>query len=639
VNVSPAISRYAGQLSKYINIWESEIKDNYVNNIIIGYKIEFIRQPFQNHEYCSIFTKAEESKVELCIDRLLHIGAIKKVKDVQNQFVSRVFTVPKSDNSCRLILNLKQLNEFIQYEHFQMEDYRSVCNILSKGMFAGTIDLKDAYHLVPIHEESRKYLRFRFRDQLYEYTCLPFGLASAPRVFTKIMRPIVGHLRKKGHLIIIFLDDILVINNSKALCEKSINSCRCLLQSLGFIISEKSQLIPNTRIKYLGFIFDSNNMTLELTPNKRQKILNLCGKAVNKKYTSIQELAELIGNLISASPAISYGLLYTRQLEFEKARALEVNDNDFSKSLTLSKVALEDLEWWIKHLPLGFNFIRSDSFDITIFSDSSMTGWGGHVHNERARGFWTLAQQKLHINELELLAIENVLYSFQKYCTGKNVLLRTDSTVAIAYINKYGGCRAPHLHIIAKRLYKWIEYNNMYIFASYINSKDNYIADSESRAEIDDSDWQLDTNIFKHICNVFNYKPTVDLFATHLTSQCEVFGSWFPDPQSTFVDAFTISWSDLAFYAFPPFCLVARMLRKLINDRAEGLVVVPYWPTQVWFPIFQSLAQTNIIIMEPSDSLLKSYFISSPHPLAKTLKISAAILSAKHSSAEDFRRV
>ncbi|CAG7710779.1 unnamed protein product, partial [Allacma fusca] len=92
-----------------------------------------------------------------------------------------------------------------------MEDYRSFCNLLKRNMYMGKVDLQDEYLLVPIHQNSRKYLRFIFDDPRYEYTALPFGLSSAPRVFTKIVKPILAVLRAQGHELIAFLDDFGVV--------------------------------------------------------------------------------------------------------------------------------------------------------------------------------------------------------------------------------------------------------------------------------------------------------------------------------------------------------------------------------------------------------------------------------------------
>lgn len=100
-----------------------------------------------------------------------------------------------------------------------------------------TIDLKDAYFLVSVHKSFRKYLRFRFQGILYEFNCLPFGLNIAPRVFTKIMKPVLAHLRKLGFLSNVYLDDFLLIGNDFLSCQRNVSKTLDVLGKLGFLIT------------------------------------------------------------------------------------------------------------------------------------------------------------------------------------------------------------------------------------------------------------------------------------------------------------------------------------------------------------------------------------------------------------------
>lgn len=134
----------------------------------------------------------ETKDIEEEVLRLQALGAIEIYSPVANQFISNYFLVPKPGNKSRFILNLKELNKFIRTDHFKLEDLRSVCKLLDYGMFMSTVDPKDAYFLIPVHKSSRKYLRFIFKDIIYEFTCLPFGLSTSPFIFTKLMKPVVN---------------------------------------------------------------------------------------------------------------------------------------------------------------------------------------------------------------------------------------------------------------------------------------------------------------------------------------------------------------------------------------------------------------------------------------------------------------
>ena len=100
-----------------------------------------------------------------------------------------------------------------------------------------SLDLKDAYFNIAVYSLHRKYLGFIWNDQRYEFTCLPFGYSLAPRVFNKVFKPIISHLRLHGLTIIIFLDDILLVARSKQKCLDQPQFLRQLITDLGFIVN------------------------------------------------------------------------------------------------------------------------------------------------------------------------------------------------------------------------------------------------------------------------------------------------------------------------------------------------------------------------------------------------------------------
>lgn len=128
-----------------------------------------------------------------------------------------------------------------------------------------------------------------------------------------------------------------------------------------------------------------------------------------------------------------------------------------------------------------------------------------------------------------------------------------------------------------------------------------------------------------------NFGPfDVDLFASLINNKCDTYVSWFPDPGAITTDAFTLSWEDLKFYAFPPFILLPRVLRKIVDDGAAGVLVVPWWPSQAWFPLFRRLSISDPIVFSPSHSLLSSPF-RDHHPAWRTLSLVVGRLSGRHS--------
>ena len=625
-----SVSKLAGRLCNFIDLWEKFTNDSVILECIKGYKIPFVEPAIQKIQPRALkLSDPEGSEILTAINQLISKGAVSECQPSKNQFVSSYFLIDKSNGQKRFILNLKKLNCFMEPPHFKLEDQKTVMRLLTKNSYMASIDLKDAFHLISIAEEDRKYLRFEFNYKLYQFNCLPFGICTAPYQFTKITKPLVQFLRGQGFMSVIYLDDILLISKSKQDCLVNISVTKETLESLGFIINwEKSCLNPSQEQKFLGFLYNSVTMKVELPLEKKEKILKLTQEFNLKTQCRIRNLTQCIGILVSACPGVRYGWLYTKLMEREKFLALEKVKGNFDKSMKLSGDIKSELQWWIKNVSTANNLIRDSEFRLEIFSDSSLTGWGACCNEQKTHGWWDLNDQKEYINFLELKAAFNALKSFATNYKSCQILLRVDNTTAISYINRMGGVKHKKLHNMAKFIWQWCEIRNIWIFASYIKSKENIVADRESRVLPPETEWELNNSDFRSLVERFgNFE--IDLFATNINNKCPKFVSWFKDPESVAIDALTISWKSFYFYAFPPFSLILRVIRKIIDDRSEGVLLVPYWPAQVWYPLFLELLIEEPFFLGPRANLITSPF-REVHPLASNLILVAGRLSGKH---------
>ena len=141
------------------------------------------------------------------IGKLLQKEIIVASSHEQGEFISNIFLQPTKDGSFRMILNLKELNKFVQYHHFKKESIHTCTQLMQPGCYMASIDLQDAYYLIPIDTEDQKYLKFMWRGKLDQFTCLAQGLPSAPCLFTKLMKPIFSQLSGKGHILGGYIDD------------------------------------------------------------------------------------------------------------------------------------------------------------------------------------------------------------------------------------------------------------------------------------------------------------------------------------------------------------------------------------------------------------------------------------------------
>lgn len=270
--------------------------------------------------------------------------------------------------------------------------------------------------------------------------------------------------------------------------------------------------------------------------------------------------------------------------------------------------------------------IKSDQYHFEIFSDASTTGWGAACGQDTASGLWSDEEKMQHINYLEILAAFFGLKVFAKNLQNCQIVLRIDNTTAIAYVNRMGGIQYPHLTRVSKMLWQWCEERNIFVHAAYISSSDNWVADAESRRVHPDIEWELSIEAFRRITNIFGH-PEIDLFASRLNTKCEKYVSWQRDPDAFTTNAFTISWSDFYFYAFPPMTIILKCLRKIINDQATGIMVVPLWPTQPWYPLFTRLLESKPLILSANRHLILSR--SSSRSLHHQITLVAGKLSGR----------
>ena len=139
------------------------------------------------------------------------------------------------------------------------------------------------------------------------------------------------------------------------------------------------------------------------------------------------------------------------------------------------------------------------------------------------------------------------------------------------------------------------------------------------------------------IINIFG-QPDIDLFASCLNTQLADYVSWKPDPQAKFVDAFTVVWSDMFFYAFPPFCLLPSCVQKITQEQATGILVIPLWTNQpVFATVLHMLIDVPRIVKASQSSLVHPALVRS-HPLHNKLDLLVCKLSGNSYKSQDFQR-
>ena len=205
-----AVSKFqGGQLSKHLQNWKHLTSDQNILNMISGDSISFTDTPCTKHHAINPLSTDEIPLVNTEIKKLLKKGIIKTAFHENVEYVSPIFVTKKSDGGIRIILNLKQLNKTVEFQHFKMHTIKDVLQMITKGCYMTSIDLKDAYHSVKIDPQYQRYLKFNFENSLFQYVCYRNGLGPCPRRFTKITSGPMSVIRKQGHPICGYIDDFI----------------------------------------------------------------------------------------------------------------------------------------------------------------------------------------------------------------------------------------------------------------------------------------------------------------------------------------------------------------------------------------------------------------------------------------------
>ena len=220
-------------------------------------------------------------------------------------------------------------------------------------------------------------------------------------------------------------------------------------------------------------------------------------------------------------------------------------------------------------------------------------------------GTWTHTDHKLHINCLELKAVIHALQHWAQVLRGHQVIIATDNSTVVSYINKQGGTHSPTLLRLTVKLLLWLEAQNIIVRARHIPGCLNVIADHLSRLNQPiATEWSLHPEIMKSIFRVWG-TPEVDMFAIVSNSHLPRFLSPIPEPRALAVDALSQDWQGRSMYMFPPFPLLNKVIQKLRSSpAAEVVLIAPWWPSQSWFPHLLTLCVEHPLVLPYRQDLL-----------------------------------
>ena len=546
-----------------------------VEALRVGYWIPFDRRPPLSEHPLSLPAYSPQSIKGVALTQelqnLLRKGAVEPAPQSPG-FYSRLFLVQKASRSWRPIIDLSTLNDYITSSHFHMETPRSVLSSICPGDWMISLDLQDAYLQVPVHHDSRRYLRFVVAGKSYQFRVLCFGLTTAPQVFTRIMAPVSAILHRHGVRMLRYLDDWLILASTEIACIQSRDRLLSICTELGIQVNlTKSSLVPTQSLVYLGMEIRSLPFIARPTPVRVNNLIRLIEEFLSTPSPPALLWCRLLGHLSSLTLLVSGGMLRMRLLQLCLKDQLGFLDDQFQVSW--SPLCREDLLWWSRVAQLREGVSLSlPAPDISFFLDASDVGWGALVGEHHASGLWSPHQKTLSINMRELLAVQFGLLM------GMSVVLFCNTTTTVAYLRRSGGTFSSTLNATAKEVLLWAENHRVRLLPQFIMGSSNVTADALSRPnQVIGSEWTLHQEVVDQL--VHRWPAVIDMFATSLTARLPVYFSPASDPRAAGTDALLQLWDDLQAYAFPPIAIIRRVLLKLRSSKnCELTLIAPFWP-------------------------------------------------------------
>ena len=511
------------------------------------------------------------SSLNQSVQELRNKGAIEPAP-LTPGFYSRLFLVRKATGEWRPIIDLSSLNVFVHCTSFTMETPRSILRALHQGQWLTSLDLKDAYFHIGIDPADRHYLRFCHNGTAWQFTVLPFGLSTSPRVFTKILKPVLAYAHLHRVKLHMYIDDWLLNPGTHQEALEQTSWLRSLCQKLGLVLNlEKSDLIPSQVSTYLGIELDTS---VGLARPSHKWLTNWL--SVAEGFTAQQ-----------SPPAVQW---------------LQVLGHLVSNSHSPHSMAIETP-------------VESVEGEILKTDPTRPSVPPGHPMVDQQGQFTKGSPNRDH------------------RCEGCS---HVRQHVSGCLPEKSGGHQIAHNERFSHRHMSVVREEGMTLVPRYLPGHLNVLADHLSRrGQILKTEWSLNQTVADRIFRAWG-RPFVDLFALGKNTKLAIYVSPIREETSWKVDSLVQNWDGLYAYAYPPTSLIRACLNKVRTENVEIVLIAPAWPNQEWFPDLLDLSIDFPITLPPVQKLLKQTFSHHFHPHLWLLNLHAWRLSKDSTRREDF---
>ena len=594
-----------GRLQLYAQKWKG-ISPYWADRFQYGIELPYI-------DVNRILSRIQWKRQQLIPRVRLSTGLLQTLSELVNQGVveqgevklyHKFFVIPKKDGQWRPILPLVDLNPELDKKYFKVENLIDLSKILMQGDYGIIIDIKGAFNHLPMAPSARKLLGFMINGVPYRYKVASMGLRPVPRWWTEVIMCLTKIARRKGLRLIVYYDDILLLNQDRTKLIKEGQWLVDLLTDYGLLIAEKSTLVPSQTFEYLGIRIDTTTMSWRVPSKRLSQVVRNLGQASTRSTLPVKMLAKIVGQIQAMTIAMKDLRRHMTSLYRLLAKASQ--SLGWNGALQMTSVISQELLSWIPTLKLknGCSIRKIESKQrMHIWTDACLTGWGGTDQYGRvSQGHFSPEERSLHINVLEARGLFNVLRNLS-LGVGQANNVHVDNLVLMYALRKGYSTKSPKLNRELQRIQNYLLEKNVTITITWVPTELNKEADKLSRRKFDKNNWMLRTKFVRQAAKKWG-PLNLDLFATHLNRRCPKFYSMTWQPGTSGVDAFQHPWTTkngLA-YGNPPWPIILKCLLKIQDMKKSDRVVlvVPKWESKPWWPILKAMWKDRPIIIPAS---------------------------------------
>ncbi len=363
-----------------------------------------------------------------------------------------------------------------------LDEAVAIIKRLGRGCLLAKLDLQSAYRVIPVHPDDRELLAVTWRSNIFLDAALPFGLRSAPKIFSAVADAMlfVMFLNGVGEAIH-YLDDFLFAGASDSTeCAKALSSALSTCAELGFPVAAEKIEGPATSLSFLGIEIDTQSQELRLPQEKLARMVSELDKWASRRAGTKRELLSLIGLLHHAASIVQPGRSFLRRLIDLSTTAAELHHH-----IRLNLLARSDIAWWRTFICQwnGHSILPMTPLLASVISDASGSwGCGAFCDSEWFNFKWQ-SQAPANIATKEFVPILFAAACWGYKWASARVLFKCDNAAVVAVINR-GSCKDAELMHVMRCLSFYAAHYCFSFHAVHIAGVDNTAADALSRGNL-----------------------------------------------------------------------------------------------------------------------------------------------------------